>query len=489
MGARRCVLLLFGALAATLALVVAGCGSSSSGSGPSSPLVSEFSYLPADSPFVVTVATDPSSSAIQGLQDLIGRFPLAGLGLQALQSKLSQVGINYSSDVKPLLGNPVAVSIAGLPSGVSAANPDVVGAWVTRSASSLKALIKRAGVSSVGTRDGATLYQAGSTEIAVDGATLVFGTHGALASALDRHAHGGGGFSSAQYSSFTSGLPQDALVTAFGSLSGILSQPSAAAATRVPWIAAIRGYGAALSASSSGLSVKFRIDTTGKKLTASQLPIAPGTTAPAPAGPAPIEFAIHDPSQLATFGLGAAQSADPAGYQRLLGNIAELKSKLGVDVAGLAHQLTGDLSVASDISATVVRASVGDPAQFSAALSKLAHAPRSIVHKPIASLGNGFYAIREGNSTVTLGMVGNQFVAGKASPAQLRAFAGAKTNPVAGAQGSVAFRVALATLIKLALHQSIPSLAQPILNSLGDVTGWVSADPSGLTGDATLGVK
>jgi hypothetical protein len=235
--------------------------------------------------------------------------------------------------------------------------------------------------------------------------------------------------------------------------------------------------------------MKFHLDTTGKKLSASQLPLASGTTAPAPAGPAPIEFAVHDPSQLATFGLAAAQSADPAGYQRLLGNIAQLKSKLGIDVAELAHQLTGDLSVASDTRATVVRATVSDPTQFSTALSKLAHAPRSIVHKPIVSLGTGFYAIREGHSTVTLGMVGNQFLAGKATPAELRGFATAKTTPVAGAQGSVAFRVSLPELIKLAVHQSIPSLAQPILNSLGDLTGWISADPSGLTGDATLGVK
>src|SRR5690348_15256658 len=134
MSGRRLVLFL-GALASLCALVVAGCGSSSSSTSVPSPLATELSYLPADSPFVITVETDPNSTAIQGVQDLIGRFPLAGFGVQALRSKLAQLGIDYSSEVKPLLGNPIALSIVGAVPSTSSSNAPLVAAWVTHSES------------------------------------------------------------------------------------------------------------------------------------------------------------------------------------------------------------------------------------------------------------------------------------------------------------------------------------------------------------------
>src|SRR5262245_1226041 len=140
---RRRLVLFLGALASLCALVVAGCGSSSSSTGVPGPLATELSYLPADSPFVITVETDPNSSAIQGVQDLIGHFPLAGFGVQALRAKLAQFGIDYSSDIKPLLGNPIALSIVGVPSASSSDAP-VVAAWVTSSESALKSLLKKA---------------------------------------------------------------------------------------------------------------------------------------------------------------------------------------------------------------------------------------------------------------------------------------------------------------------------------------------------------
>lgn len=488
MGARRLVLLLLAAAVAS-ALVIAGCGSSASSSA-SSPIATELSYIPAGSPYVVTIATDPNSSAIQGLQNLIGKFPLAGLGIQELQSKLTQFGLDYSSDIKPLLGNPVVIAFASsaAPTTANATSPPIVAAWIVKSASTLKSLLKKSGVSAAGNRDGATLYNAGGAEIAVDGTTVVVGTRDDLTAALDRHAHGGG-FSVTDYEHDSSGLPQSALFEAFGSLNSVLAQPSAATARRVPWVAAIRSYGAAVTASSEGLSIDFRVDTSGGKLSAAQLPIAAGSTAPAPAGPAPIEVAIHDPSQIVTFAENVAQAVDPSGYQRFLGNEATERSKLGIDLPGLTKLLTGDMSVASNTQITAVRAAVSNPAKVAQTLAKIAHAPRSIIHKPVVPVGGGFYAIDEGTFTLTLGVAGNQLLVGRATPAQLRAFAAAKTNPVAGAQGSVAFRIGLIELVELALHQAPPTIVQPILSSIGDLTGSVAATPDALTGHATLAVK
>ena len=153
--------------------------------------------------------------------------------------------------------------------------------------------------------------------------------------------------------------------------------------------------------------------------------------------------------------------------------------------------LTGDLIVASDTHTTMGRAGVSDPAAAASTLSKLASAPRSVFNKAtsIAHLGGGFYAVHEPGQTITLGVVGNQLVVGKATAAQLRSFASAPTTPASGAHGAVAFRIAIVDLLHLTLKQAPPQIVQTILNSLGDLTGWSAASPSGITGSATLAVK
>jgi hypothetical protein len=92
-------------------------------------------------------------------------------------------------------------------------------------------------------------------------------------------------------------------------------------------------------------------------------------------------------------------------------------------------------------------------------------------------------------STITVGLIGDQLVAGRATVVRLRAFASAPTTPAAGAAGSVAFRIALIDLLKLTRKTAPSSTEQTILGALGDITGWTAASPSGLSGSATLAVK
>src|SRR5205085_3270803 len=100
---RRCWVLL---LIATAGLLVAGCGSSSPAS---SPLSTALSYFPKDSPFVMSVQTDPNSPAIKNEEAMTRRLPLASSGEAALTSELAQFGINYDADIRPLFGNPLLV--------------------------------------------------------------------------------------------------------------------------------------------------------------------------------------------------------------------------------------------------------------------------------------------------------------------------------------------------------------------------------------------
>jgi hypothetical protein len=478
-------------LALLAATAIAGCGSSSSHT--QKPVTTELSYFPTNSPFVLTVATDPNASSVQSAQGLLGRFPEAALGIDALEGKLSSIGLSYDSDIKPLFGNPIALGLAsGSSYSTSSAQNDFLAVWVTKSASALKSLISKLlhGAPSAGTHDGASVYQLGTVTLALDGATAIVGTTSSVTAALDRHASSDG-FTPAEFASDTTGLPQSTVMEAFGNLTGVLSQPSAAKARLVPWVAAIRGYAAAISASSAGVNFQYRIDTSGASLTSSQVPIAAGTTAPSLAGSAPIVVGIKDPAQIVAFAEAAEQATSPASYEKFQAKQANLKTKTGIDVNSLASLLTGDLIIDTDTHTTIGRVTVSDPSTAASVLAKLAGAPQGLFKRgvSVAKLGGGFYAIKEPKLTITVGLVGNQLVAGKATPAQDSAFAAAPATPAGFARGSVAFQIALPDLLKLALKQQPPAIVQTLLNQLGDVTGWTAASPSALTGSATLAIK
>jgi Protein of unknown function (DUF3352) len=477
-------------LALLCALAVAGCGSSKSASAPN-PVNTELSYFPANSPFVMSIVTDPNSAAVTGAHDLINNFPIASFGESALMQKLNQEGINYENDIRPLFGNPVMFGLTNL--GISTSSSSgFLAVWVTKDAGKLTSLLKKVGgFHTAGSHDGATLYQAGgSTTFAVDGATLVVGLSPAeVDGALDRHAHGGG-VTTSQYAQAFNGLPQNSLVEAFGNLAGVLSGPSAAKARRVPWVAALRTYATSISANSSGLTFQYRLDTTGQQLTQAQVPLAPATVPPTLAGALPIAAGIEDPAHIVAFVESAEQASSPASYAKFLRRQATIRAKTGVDLNSVLKLATGSLMISSNTRATMGRVGLSNPTAAASALSKLMTQPHSVFDKStsVRRLGGGFYAINESHQTITVGVVGSQLLVGKATPAQLRSFAAAPTAQAAGAQGSVAFQIALIQLLKVTLKNALPKEAQGALGALGDITGWADASPSALTGSATLAV-
>jgi hypothetical protein len=479
-------LLAFLALTAVAAAVV-GCGSSSSSSSPAS---TELSYFPSNTPFILSIQTDPNSSAVKDAQSIVGRFPAITFAEAGLISRLQQTGISYQSDIRPLFGEPAMLGDIE-PTLSSSSGQNFLAVWVTRSAAKLTALLKKLHFNAVGSHAGATLYQEGSTMFGVAGSTLIVATTAAnLTAALDRHAHGGG-MSSSAYSRYVGGLPKDAALQVFGSLSGPLSTPKAVNARRVPWVAALQGYGVAISSTPSGVTLQYRIDTSGRSLSTSDLPIAAGTASPSFAGALPITFALNDPAQVFNFAEAASKDSSPGGYARFLARQASVRAKTGVDLTSLAKLLTGTLIVASDTHTTMGRVAVSDPGTAAADLAKLVTQPKAVFSSAtsVSKLGAGFYALKERKQTITVGIAGNQLVAGRAPLASLRSFASAPTTPASGAQGSVAFRIGLPQLIRLALKRAPSKVIQTILSSLGDVAGWTSSSPTGLSGSATLALK
>jgi hypothetical protein len=483
--------LLFAALAVVAVGLVAGCGSSRS-SGTPSPTLQTLSYLPATAPFVLTLQTDPASAGVKKTRALEQNFPQATLLRTALFARLGQLGIDYNKQVKPLFGNPIAFGVLSARSDGS--QTQFLSAWVTRSQSALAALVKKLGpaLKSSGTHDGATLYTVGGGTLAIDGPTVLLARSPQdVDAALDRH-KSGQGISSSQYARLAAGLAGGSLMQMFGDLTQALSVPGTAKARRVPWVAAIESYGASIDATARAMTIHFHLDTTGRSLSSSQLPLAAGSSPPGVAGSAPIQMGLRGVSQLVQFLEATEQATEPARYARFAKRAGTLKRRTGFDLNTFVAMLTGTLDISSDTKTTIGRVGVSDPASVTAMLKKLAAAPSLAFSKDtrLHPLGGGLYDVHEPSSSdLTMGVVTDQLLLGRATPGQIRAFAKAPAGTVPGATGAVAFRVALQDLLHLTLKGAPSPAAQQLLNILGNVTGSVSATASGLDGAATLAVK
>jgi hypothetical protein len=89
----------------------------------------------------MTLATAPRSQSITQAQALERRFPTYAVAATALFARLSQLGIDYNRDLRPLFGNLIALGAVGTPALTAAEVPPFLAVWVTKSATRLSALI------------------------------------------------------------------------------------------------------------------------------------------------------------------------------------------------------------------------------------------------------------------------------------------------------------------------------------------------------------
>jgi hypothetical protein len=489
---RRRLLALLVVAAALGALVMSGCGSSSS-KKPADATATSLSYFPAQTPFVITVATKPSANAAAQENLLKRKLPMAQFGESALKSRLQQLGINYDQDVKPLYANPVVFGDES-PS-INAFQDNFLIVWVTKDEGKLNALLKKVGhLQSAGSHDGAKLYTTSGGALAVTGPTILFAkTLNNVTVALDRHASGGG-VTSAQYNAALAGLPQDAAIHLFGSLSQILSTPQTAKARRIPWVAALRSYGVTFGYSQTGVTMQFRLDTGGTSLTSAQLPFAEGGTPPSVVAGLPIQAGLRDPSQIVSFVESAEQATSPQSYARFLKQEAKFRAKTGIDVNTLARQFQGDLVADSDSRTTLLRAAVSHPPLVSRFLAKVAKGAGGGPTK-IKAVGGGFYQLSQGGRAALASVIGNQLVVGipphggRIRPATLRSFASAPGAPLPGGSGALSFRISIPQLLAITQTNTSNAMARQIIALLGDLSGSMTATTGALTGSATLAIK
>src|SRR5215204_1883998 len=179
--------LLAALLACLAALAVAGCGGDDSGSGG---LGATLSYVPADTPFAVSIDTDLEGDQYQALDSILNRFPGADAIKNLLKAQLSmgQEGVDFDKDLKPLLGNPAVISATDVTSFLSdSADSGFVAALQVEDTDALDSLIEKTGAKEAGEVAGATTYEDEGTAFAVkDDVVVLAGSKELLASALER---------------------------------------------------------------------------------------------------------------------------------------------------------------------------------------------------------------------------------------------------------------------------------------------------------------
>jgi hypothetical protein len=498
-------------IAATLvlfALLIAGCGGSDdSGSA----LDSALSYLPKDAPFAVAIDTDVDGDQYKALQALIKKFPFGEQLQNSLEQQLEQSsnGVNFNDDVKPALGNPFVV---GAPDAASfnsdSGSSSFVAAIKTKDGDALDNLIDKTKPKKTGEESGATLYEDGGNEFAVEGDTVVFaGTREQLRQALAR-ADGDDHLDEDTFNEGLDGLPDTALARVYADLEALLkNDPGSADARRIKWVEALRTLGATVVARDEGIDVDFRVRTEGD-LSDDDLPIAPGDDSPdVIKRRGEIGFGIRDLAHIVRFAENAGQAVDPAGF----GDYAQAKKtidkQLGVSLDDdLIGQLTGDVSATVSIDGKFgVRAQLKDPQAFERTLAKVADVLPSFAAG--AGFGNvrlskpsgerRFYALsRPEGGAVVFGVVDDVLVVAS-DLARANELATEEPTAVPDAEGSVAMSADAEQLVNTLLGELGPALgmgdfgglgAALFTRPLGDLNGHVAASTDELRGKLTLAI-
>jgi hypothetical protein len=485
--------------------VAGGCGGGSSDNGKS-PLDNALGYMPKTAPVVFALDTDLNDGQWKSLTANVKKFPFASQIESSLKSSISQSGLNYDKDIKPLLGNEFVASAPTVQSTVGS-NSQAVAAIQVSDKGKLSSLLSHSkDLTNDGSANGATLYKAnsGGTELAQDSDVLVIASTKQQAVAALEQRGRGDRLTQDTFNGNLSGLPSDALVRLYVDAQALINgSPGTQTARKVKWVGALRTVGFTLSSQNDGLAVDFNAKTDPSQLSNSDLPVASGDASPPVSAKAgEVGVSIRGLDQTERFAESVAQVVSPASYSSFVRSKKQLSSHLGLDVdKDLIGQLSGNASFAFDIAGHfAMRAEPKDPAAFKRTLAKFAKVAPQFAQG--AGLGGakltragGLYKLTDrGGKTVYYGMVGKVFALSD-NAARLAQIASASPHAVPGAKGAVAINADVGKLVSQIIAQAAGgglggafggSLASA---PLGSLTGWASSSTSGITGHLKLQIK
>ncbi|MBA3261276.1 MAG: DUF3352 domain-containing protein [Thermoleophilaceae bacterium] len=486
------------ACVAVLAVAIAGCGgadNSSSGTG------AVLSYVPAETPFAVSIDTDLEGDQYKSLDAILNRFPGADTIKALLKAQLSmgQEGVDFDKDIKPLLGNPAVISATDVTSFLSdSADSGFVAALQVVDTEALDSLIDKTGAKQQGDVAGATVYQDEDTFFAVnDDVVVLAGSKQLLEDALKR-ADGGDSLSEDDFNKGLEGLPDDALARVYVDVQGLLGQSEGAkAARKIEWVDALRTLGLTVSVQKESIDVEFNLRTEGD-LTDEDLPLASGDeAAEVVQRPSEIGVGLRDPGQLVAFFESALQAVDPNSFGDYEQGKRALSQQLDLDVdKDLIAQLTGNLSVSATIAGQFgIRAEVKDPAAFAKTVDKVAKALPQVGSglgiEGVRRSGDLYEARLSGGGTFVFGMAGGALVAAT-DAARAHELASAKPAAVEGAGGSLVVRADAEGIARQVLKQIAPQfgLPDPVIpvfaRPFDELRGSIATSTDGMKGKFSL---
>jgi hypothetical protein len=483
---------------ALIAIAVAGCGGGGSGSGGSGPLDNALGYLPQSAPVVVAVDTNLNGGQWQALGATAKKFSFGPQIENQLKQQLNQQGLDFDTQIKPLLGNPAVIGSSDLKSFVIALE--------VKDKGKLGGLLKQSkDLKPDGSSNGATLYRQddGGETALKDDVLLGADSKARLLEALAQRDKDDR-LTEKQLDDALGDLPKSALLRVYANVQTLLARsPSTADARKIKWVGALRTLGVAGSATSSAISFDMNLKTDPAGLTEADVPIATGDDSPGVVGkPGELVFGLRGLNQVLTFAQSAAQTISPGSFGDFARAKALIGTQLGIDVdKDVIDQLSGNATVAVNLDGGYsVRIEPKDPAAFSKTLAKLAQVIPQFaggvgLRNAHLTSSNGLYRLTGDNSKpIYFGVVGKVFAL-STDPARIADLAAGTPAAVPGAKGSFvtssnAGAIASTLISKLAGGGLAGSLGGSLVSApLGNLDGWVGAGTSGLKGHFQLGIK
>jgi hypothetical protein len=484
-----------------LCLSATGCGGHSDKNVTA--LDDALGYFSKDAPFVAAVETDPDGSQIKQVIALVGRFPVSDIARSRLEAITRTPFVRWDRDVRPQLGAPLVIGLLRPAAGSGIAAATVAAIRIKHQLRAKQVLLRQPGFRGSGKSSGVRIYEntAESRYAAVDGDVVVAASdRGILEQALAIKR----GDNRMRESGFTrdlAKLPSGGLVRISADPRTLVgADPRLRPALAVKWIASLRRLGAVVKASSSGLTLDFRVAGDRGAVSNRDLPLAPKPgSLPLIGQRGEVQVGVREPARLVRLAFAVAHAIAP----RRMALLSALEPR-GVNLEQQVPRHLGDIGVLAWDPAShafAARARINDPPDVKAALAQLTPVLPSVaalfgikgLGTAAPQSGESFYALALPNGKMAVfGVVGDSFVA--ASRAQRAAALASESTHTApgGADGAAVFTVNARELAGRLLAKRLKgpaALFAPLaVASLRDLTGALTISRDGLSGHVKLSI-
>jgi hypothetical protein len=507
-------------LIAALVLAATGCGGTSSGGAGGAG--DALGYLAAGSTTVILVSTDVDGEQWELFDRRVYRPAVAEDGGNDVDETLDEflaqsardVGLDWEDDVKPLLGNDIAVGIEGDAMGLLGGDGVFsVTAALETSGGDVEEVLDKAKFERAGEANGATLYRSEEDDgamFAVEDGVLVWAEdEQVLRRALARRDEGGG-FDQAAVDDALSDLPEESLVRALGSLERLQDQEQLRRFVDLPLVQGLETWGLTAGFDGGNLNLDVAVQLDEDAVDEEDLPLVTGGESPEIVlREGELSGGNRNQSQTTAFLLRALRAGYPD--SRFVKAADAIEKELGIDFEQeILRQFDGPSAsyVSPDGRTFAARSEVRDPEALRAVLPRIAPhlpalveglqglesegmallflfapdapaaAPMSGVKVDPPSTPDGLYRISgltgEGPSELYLGLVGDLFVVAS-DEQRAREIAEADTVAAEGAQGAGVLRADLMRLQEAANALPFPIDGKELVASLEASTSELRA--------------